>query len=248
MSLAARASMFMLERARNRLARVYCLAAIVLLVVVASAASAADAARSRDRNMLWKIVSDCLGQEDADYCQRCISPRAGSACTEKQRCELTTELWEANDEFIAMRDIKMCSCLAGFVHGLAVPRAAVRGVEAPRLPQGIWSFAWAVARRKIDDAAAIALVVNSARQRSQDQLHVHLVRLRSDARQNLSGRMASTSRLEDVWSVVSGLAASNPPLNDYSVLVASDLKGGYMVLIEGNERNLERSMTHRTCE
>jgi CDP-diacylglycerol pyrophosphatase len=238
----------MLKGAMNRLLRVSCLAATALLVAVAAAANAADTARPRDRNILWKIVSACVGPEDADYCQRCISPRAGSACAEKQRCEHTTDVWEASDEFIAMRDIKMCSCPAGFVHGLVVPRAAVRGIEAPQLPQRIWSFAWAVARRKIDDAAAIALVVNSARQRSQDQLHVHLLRLRSDARQNLSGRMVSILRLEDVWSVVSGLAASSPPLDDYSVLVASDLKGGYMVVIDGNERNLERSMTHRTCE
>jgi CDP-diacylglycerol pyrophosphatase len=153
-----------------------------------------------------------------------------------------------SDAFIAMRDIKMCSCPAGFVHGLAIPRTAVRGVEAPQLPQDIWSFAWAVARRKIEDTSVIALVVNSARQRSQDQLHVHLLRLRGDARQNLSGRLAAISRLEDVWNTARGLAANSPPLDDYSVLVASDLKGGYLVQIAGNERNLERSMTQRTCE
>jgi CDP-diacylglycerol pyrophosphatase len=229
----------------NRLLRLFFAAAIVLLV---STASAADAARPRDRNVLWKIVSACLGPEDADYCQRCISPRAGSACAGKRRCEESSEIWGANDEFVAIRDIKMCACPAGFVHGLAIPRTAVSGVEARQLPQGIWPFAWAAARGKIDDPAAIALVVNSARQRAQDQLHVHLVRLRADARRNLSGRMAGVPALEDVWSAVNRLAANNPPLDDYSVLVASDLQGGYLVLIAGNERNLERSMTHRTCE
>ncbi len=248
MSLAAQTTRFTLNGVMNALVRVCCLVEIALLVALTSAANAADAARPRDRNILWKIVSACLGPEDADYCRRCISPRADSACAGKQRCEHTTELWEATDEFIAMRDIKMCSCPAGFVHGLAIPRAAVKGIEAPQLPQGIWSFAWAVARRKIDDAAEIALVVNSARQRSQDQLHVHLVRLRSHARRNFSGRMASIPGLDDVWGAVNGLAGSDPPLDDYSVLVASDLKGGYLVLVAGNERNLERGMTHRVCE
>ena len=229
----------------NRFLRLFFLTAIALLV---STASAADATRPRDRNVLWKIVSACLGPEDADYCQRCISPRAGSACAGKQRCEDTSELWDTNDEFVAMRDIKMCACPAGFVHGLVIPRAAVSGVEARPLPQGIWPFAWAAARKKIDDPAAIALVVNSARQRAQDQLHVHLVRLRADARRNLSGRTTSVAGLEEVWNAVSRLAADNPPLDDYSVLVANDLHGGYLVLIAGNERNLERSMTHRICE
>jgi CDP-diacylglycerol pyrophosphatase len=241
-------TLFTFGRLMNSRLRVFRLAAIVLLVAVVSAATAAGGAPPRDRNVLWKIVGACLDPEDADYCRRCMSPLAGSACAGKQRCEHTTELWEETDEFIAMRDIKMCSCPAGFVHGLAVPRAAVRGVEAPQLPQRIWPFAWAVARRKIGDPAEIALVVNSARQRSQDQLHLHLVRLRSDARRNLSGRMASIAGLDDVWSSASRLAAGSPPLDDYSVLVASDLKGGYLVLVAGNDRNLERSMTQRTCE
>ena len=104
-----------------------------------------------------------------------------------------------------------------------------------------------MAQGKIADDATIALVVNSARGRTQDQLHVHLVRLRDDARQNFTGRMASVLRLDDVWSAVSQLAANQPPLQDYNVLVVSSLNGGFEVLVESNDMSLERTYTQRTC-
>jgi len=232
----------------NGLFRFFFLAAAALAVSAASAAGAADAAPQRDRDILWKIVSGCLGPEDAEYCQRCAAPRAGSACVRNQGCENTTEIWEQNDEFVAIRDIKMCSCPAGFVHGLALPRSRIRGIEASPLPNGIWGFAWTVAQRKIADAATIALVVNSARGRSQDQLHVHLVRLREDARRNFSARSTQVSGLDDIWGTASRLAAREPALADYNVLVASDQKGGFEVLVEGNDKtSLERAYTQRVC-
>jgi CDP-diacylglycerol pyrophosphatase len=232
----------------NRLSRFCCTAAIALLVAAGSTAVATDAAPQKDRDILWKIVSGCLGPEDADYCQRCLAPRAGSACTRNQGCENTTEIWEQNDEFVAMRDIKMCSCPAGFVHGLALPRKRIRGIGASPLPDGIWAFAWAVAQRKIDDASTIALVVNSARGRTQDQLHVHLVRLVDDARRNFSARQTPVTGLDEVWRAASQLAANPPALEDYNVLVTSDLHGGFEVLVEGSHKmSLERAYTQRVC-
>ncbi len=221
------------------------LAAGLLFFAGNLAAQAAGEGGSRDK--LWRIVSACLGPGNAEYCRRCDSPRIDTACPQNGRCEDTTEVWRETNEFVAIRDIKMCSCPAGFVHGLALPRARVKGIEVSPLPDGIWAFAWAVAQEKIADESAIALVVNSVRTRTQDQLHVHLVRLRDGARQNFSGRVASVLRLDDVWNVVSRLAANRPPLKDYSVLVASDLKGGFEVLVESNERSLERAYTQRTC-
>ena len=73
------------------------------------------------------------------------------------------------------------------------------------------------------------------------------MRLRDDARQGFAGRMASVLRLDDVWSAVSQLAANQPPLKDYNVLVASNLKGGFEVLVESNDKSLERTYTQRTC-
>lgn len=226
-------------------------ACICALLAGALCIAGANAALARDeggvRDTLWRIVSTCLATGEAEYCQRCESPRVDAACSQNRRCENTTEVWEETSEYVAIRDIKMCSCPAGFVDGLAIPRNRVKGIEAPQLPDGIWAFAWSVARRKIDDDATIALVVNSVRGRSQDQLHVHLVRLRSEARANFTGRLGAVTRLDDVWSTVSRLAANEPLLQDYNVLVASNLKGGFEVLVESNSKSLERTYTHRTC-
>jgi len=118
------------------------------------------------------------------------------------------------------------------VHGLAIPRARVTGTEDPNRPDGIWSFAWAAARKMISDEAAIALVVNPARLRSQDQLHVHILRLKKDARQHLAE--LPVSRLQDldgVWRTArQGAAEAN--LDDYGVLVAGHPDGGFMVRVE----------------
>ena len=217
------------------------------LVFCAGIAAAAAAGEARSRDKLWEIVSTCLGPEDAGYCARCASPRVGSACQSGGRCEQTTEVWAEDTEYVALRDIKMCSCPAGFVHGLALPRAPVKGVEAPQRPDGIWAFAWAAAQRKIGDDASIALVVNAARHRTQDQLHLHLLRLRGDARRDFGGRLASVPRLDQVWSAASRLAAEQQPLDDYGVLVASDLRGGYTVLVESSDKSVERSYTQRIC-
>ena len=219
----------------------------VCALFFAGTLSALPAGEGGSRDALWGIVSACLGSEDAGYCRRCEFPRVDSACARSSRCEDTTEIWDQTDEYVAIRDIKMCSCPAGFVHGLALPRAKVSGIEASPPPGGIWAFAWAVARQKIVEDSTIALVVNSARRRTQDQLHVHLVRLRDDARRNFTGRMGSVHRLDDVWSTVSLLAANQPPLQDYNVLVASNLKGGFEVLVESNEKSLERTYTQRAC-
>jgi len=223
------------------------LAAGLLFFSATPAALSVDGGAAPSRDILWRIVSTCLGLEDADYCRRCVSPRTGSACPHSPRCEDTTEVWAETTEYVAIRDLKMCSCPAGFVHGLALPRARLRGLEASPLPDGIWAFAWAVAQQKIADASTIALVVNSARGRTQDQLHIHLVRLRDDARRNFRGRMASVPRLDDVWRAVSRLAGNQPALVDYNVLVAGKPEGGFEVLVEGNDRSLERGYTQRTC-
>jgi CDP-diacylglycerol pyrophosphatase len=226
----------------------FCIHALIAGTLFFAGTSAVQSAgEGGARDTLWRIVTTCLGAEDAEYCQRCDLPRADAACSHNRRCENTTEVWDVTNEFVAIRDIKMCSCPAGFIHGLAIPRDRVKGIEAAQLPNGIWAFAWAVAQRKIGDEGMIALVVNSARGRSQDQLHVHLVRLRSDARENFTGRMGSVARLDDVWSAVSRLAANQPPLQDYNVLVASNLQGGFGVLVESSGKSLERTYTQRTC-
>ena len=91
-------------------------------------------------------------------------------------------MWAKTKEFVAIRDLKMCGCPPGFVAGLALPRARVTGIEDPRRPEGIWPFAWQVARTRIPDERQIALAINPKDARSENQMHVHMLRLRPETR------------------------------------------------------------------
>jgi CDP-diacylglycerol pyrophosphatase len=155
----------------------------VLFVALLLAAGCLSAAPSR--NILVGIVTDCLNPGELWYCSRCASPQAGY-CGGANSCECTTEVWDQSQEYVAIRDIKMCGCPEGFVHALALPRLEVTGVEDPRRPNGLWPFAWEAARRRISDESEIALAVNPPGDRTQDHLHVRLVRLTADARRRVS--------------------------------------------------------------
>lgn len=216
----------------SSIGRVRALVSAVLFVVTVSTALSACAAG--DRSVLWGIVTNCLDVSHADYCAACRWPRVDSTCPHKGECKNTTEVWAESADFVVLRDSKTCGCPAGFVHGLAIPRTPVTGVEDPRRPEGIWSFAWAAARRRMGDDPAIALVVNPMAQRSQDQLHIHLLRLRDDARRLISQRPADrVPNLDLVWKVAAQRAASEG-LTDYGVLVVGRQEGGFMVLVEKN--------------
>jgi len=87
------------------------------------------------RDTLWNIVSMCMDTGTADYCTTCIAPRAEAGCN--RPCENTTQVWGESPQFVVIRDRKMCGCPEGFVHGLALPRNRVTGVEDPGRPEGI---------------------------------------------------------------------------------------------------------------
>src|SRR5262249_47882017 len=147
-------------------------------------------------------------------------------------------------EFVAIRDIKMCGCPAAFVHGLALPRFKVTGIEDPRRPAGIWAFAWDVARNHIADERQIALVVNPPGERTQDQLHVHLVRLLPDARGWIASlRPVQAERLDQAWNVASRQAGG---ATDYGVLVARDEAGGGFLVVT-DTRSPELQFTEALC-
>jgi len=189
-------------------------------------------AAGASRDVLWRIVSECLDASTPEYCARCFSP-IERVCGDRG-CAKTVQVWAETPEYVAIRDIKMCGCPAGFVHGLALPRSRITGVEDPRRPAGIWPFAWRAAQTRIADEGQIALVVNPpGLQRTQDQLHVHLVRLAAGAHRQLAARSpARTASLEEVWDVAAASAAARG-LADYGVLVArDDTEAGYWVLVE----------------
>ena len=92
----------------------------------------------------------------------------------------------ADRRFIVIRDLKMCEEKehphdARFVHGLAIPLTRVWGVEDEQLyaaPEynGIWQLAWDTALAQGLREDEIALVANPPEVRSQNQLHIHIVR------------------------------------------------------------------------
>ncbi|MCM0082738.1 CDP-diacylglycerol diphosphatase [Geomonas sp. Red32] len=184
------------------------------------------------RDILWDIIGNCLDPSAADYCAKCRAPRAETACAAENFCKETTEVWAETADFVAVRDRKMCGCPSGLVHGLAIPRARVAGVEDPRRPAAIWEFAWATGRSKIPEEDLLTVVVNPRSGRSQDQMHLHMVRLKKDARSRFSSYPTARIRdLANVWDTASRLACA-AKLSEYGVLVARDPGGGFVVLVD----------------
>src|SRR5262249_36266283 len=149
-------------------------------------------------------------------------------------------------DYVAIRDIKMCGCPLGFVHGLALPRARISGVEDPRRQAGIWTFAWETARRRIPNEAEIAHVVNSPARRAQDQLHVDLVRRAPGARMRAPAQaLARSAGLDQTWEVAARAAAA-AKVDSYGVLVMRDDTGrGFLVLVDPSSP--EDGFTLSTC-
>ena len=181
-------------------------------------------------DILLDIVRHCVDPKLENYCTRCRAPIAEVACTPETSCRKTTEVWSINTEYVAIRDIKMCGCPASFVHGLVMPLQVITGVEDPLRPEGIWQYAWDEAALRME-AEAIALVVNPQNFRSQNQLHVHLVRLKPQARAEFKSMATGTSsNLLNVWKIAAELAKQQN-LPDYGVLVSTEESGGFKVVV-----------------
>ena len=75
------------------------------------------------RDILHRIVAQCLDSAVRDYCVWCPAPLRGQ-CALDDDCRRTTEVWAQTDEYVVIRDIKMCGCPANFVHGLAMARTS----------------------------------------------------------------------------------------------------------------------------
>jgi CDP-diacylglycerol pyrophosphatase len=199
--------------------------AAILLIAIAIHCSP-----HRSRDILWKIVSTCVARESADDCSHCDTPREDSPCGQNRRCEESISVWNESKDFVALRDIKMCGCPASFIHGLALPRSRVTGVEDTGKPDGIWNFAWDVARKRIANESEIALVVNPARARSQDQLHVHILRLRTGHPFPLKNTTVTKS-LDLVWAAAR-IKATQMGLDDYGILVTQNPDKTFLILID----------------
>jgi CDP-diacylglycerol pyrophosphatase len=232
----------------------------LLLSGLLSAGQAADAKPGvSGRDILWRIVDNCLKDDGgADYCRDCPVPLPShlAACADSSgwdsaaRCRKTTEVWDRTKEFVALRDMKMCGCPDGFVHGLALPLRRVTGVEDPAKPAGIWRFAWDEAVKKIGvrDQDAIVILANPRARRTQDQLHIHLVRWADGARRKfLDLRPVQLKDLSEVWTAAARHAAAAGLAQDgYGVAVAHDPSGGGF-LVAATAESPEKAFSAFSC-
>jgi CDP-diacylglycerol pyrophosphatase len=193
------------------------------------------------RDTLWNIVSTCMDTGAADYCTACVAPRAEAGCD--LPCRNTTQVWAESKRFVVIRDRKMCDCPEGFVHGLALPRNRVTGVEDPARPEDIWAYAWDVAERRMPENE-IALAVNPERARNQDQLHVHIVKVVRETLPTNPEQVARVDSLGNVWYTAAGKAAQLG-WKDYGVLVTRSPDNGYLVVID--DGSPEDKFTRATC-
>jgi len=218
---------------------------VIILIVFLAMWSHGGVAGQPSRDILHRIVARCLDSSVPDYCVWCPAPLHGQ-CALDGDCRRTTEIWAQTDEYVVIRDIKMCGCPAGFVHGLAMARAVVSGVEDPKRSADIWPFAWAVARQRIPEEMEIGLAINPAHLRSQDYLHLHIVRLRQDAPKKLASRNPlHVERLEGVWDAAARHAAGLG-LRSYGVMVARASDGNFLVAADGGSP--EREFTQYVCQ
>ena len=204
--------------------------------LAAAALGCAAPGRVDPAGALWTIVSACVDRESHGYCS--CSAFALSCCGDPTTPDADV-VWARTKQFVAIRDLKMCGCPAGFVAGLALPRARVTGIEDPRRPEGIWPFAWDVARTRITDERQIGLAINPKDARTENQLHVHLLRLRPEARAWLDSSDTPgppgtiVLGLPDLDAVFAAVAArvGATRMGDTGVLVARARAGGWVAVI-----------------
>jgi hypothetical protein len=187
---------------------------------------------STQHSRLQQLVTSCTDLSGEDYCTACPWPRSDSSCELAAVCTKSTEIWRESEYYIAIRDKKMCGCkLPGFFHGLAIPRALIRGVESANRPAGIWDFAWKAGMAKGIAGGELALAISPANDRSENQLHIHILRLKNDARNSfLQERTTTVDSLAKVWQAATASAAANG-LTFYGVLAAENPAGGYLVVV-----------------
>lgn len=207
---------------RIRIGKMSLTASLMFTVAVLSGTPAFSA----DRDLLWNTISSCIDTSDKDYCSKCSSPREEIDC---RTCRDTTQVWAESKEFVAIRDRKMCDCPEGFIHGLVIPRSRVTGMEDPLRPDGIWNFAWKAAVKRLGEEQP-ALVVNPKKDRSQDQLHVHIVRVRRETLPTDPKRISIVGSLDRVWYAAARKAAELE-WKDYGILVTR-VEKGYLVVID----------------
>jgi CDP-diacylglycerol pyrophosphatase len=147
-------------------------------------------ARAADPSALWKIVDGkCVPHEEAE--------RDPSPCTS---VDIATGVAKG---FAVLKDIN------GASQFLLIPTARISGIEDPAIlaagETNYWSAAWE-ARYFVEGRLhtslprdAVALAINSASGRTQDQLHIHIDCIRPDVHDALA---ANLDKVGDAWTPV----------------------------------------------
>ena len=217
-----------------RILRRFAFAYLCIHLLVYSEATLA----SKKSDILLEIVQNCLNVKTTNYCQLCRAPQLSANCTGISSCSSSIEVWAENYDFVAIRDIKMCGCPADSVHGLVLPKSVVIGIEDDRRPEEIWQFAWNVAEQRMP-IQEIALAVNPKSKRSQNQLHVHLVRLKADWNPKLeTSWVGAIENLSQIWSLASQVGNAQQ-MTEYGVLVAKSPQGGYILALTSDSPEWE---------
>lgn len=145
-------------------------------------------AHAADPSALWEIVSGkCVPDEQQE--------RDPSPCSEVDLAH------GVEKGFAVLKDIR------GTSQFLLIPTARIGGIEDPAilLPDATnyWDAAWR-ARHFVEESLhtplardAIALAINSADSRSQNQLHIHIDCIRPDVRQAVA---ANLDKVAAVWT------------------------------------------------
>jgi len=144
-----------------------------------------NSASAADPDVLWQIVS-----------QKCVPNQQQRH--EPAPCEKVDLTRGVERGHAVLKDID------GDTQFLLIPTARVPGIESPALlmpdAPNYWAPAWAARRYVLARAHrrlprdAIGLAVNSAKGRSQNQLHIHVDCVRPDLRRYLARHSAGLSR------------------------------------------------------
>jgi CDP-diacylglycerol pyrophosphatase len=224
---------------------------VLTVVLGVLCATQAFAMPATNPDALWEIVGGCIAGRHADYCA--CPAFARSCCDDPHRLDRDV-VWARNAAFVAIQDMKACGCAASFVAGLALPRTRVSGIEDPRRPEGIWPFAWQVAKARIRNEREIALVMNPKTMRTQQQMHVHILRLQPGERARLDALPAGVetdgavvlplASLQAVFAVAIA-AVGVDHFGDHGILVARAPTNGFRAVI--TDRTSPQRFTLNDC-